>query len=433
MFLSPTKTMKPKHYRLFVLVVATIIITLGESWSPTAITAAPDSAFTVNSTTDAVDAIDDGICASSVGQCTLRAAIQEANRVSATSHTINIPAGNYIITLPGTEEDAANSGDLDIQTTMVLSGAGTESTFIDGNQLDRVFHVTPSGSVTFQNLTIRNGKAPAGETENDNGGGGIFIEGGPVTLQNAILENNQAVSNGENKSYGGAIETLGGLTIINTTLQFNSASHGGGIFSNVGTTVEIRNSLIYSNTATNTGGGLDNNGTAILKNITFSANSSPDGGGIYNGNSLDINHATIADNQSGISNSGVLLKIYNSILANNSGENCLSGNALTSQGHNTDSGTSCGFSDGINDEPTDQSNTNPRLQGLADNGGSSLTYALLAGSPAIDNADSETCLTTDQRSESRPVDGDGNGNAVCDIGAYESQRLYAIYLPLVLR
>lgn len=59
----------------------------------------------------------------------------------------------------------------------------------------------------------------------------------------------------------------------------------------------------------------------------------------------------------------------------------------------------------------------PRLAPLADNGGVTLTHALLPGSPAIDAAMDGTChLITDQRGEARP---DGK-NRLCDLGAYEA-------------
>jgi hypothetical protein len=63
----------------------------------------------------------------------------------------------------------------------------------------------------------------------------------------------------------------------------------------------------------------------------------------------------------------------------------------------------------------------------ANNGGPTQTHALISGSPAIDaggpvctNADGNPLLT-DQRGEARPVDGDGDGQAACDIGAFEVQ------------
>ena len=56
--------------------------------------------FTVNSTTDAVDANPgDGTCATAGSVCTLRAAIQEAN-AHAGDDTIDVPAGTYLLTIP---------------------------------------------------------------------------------------------------------------------------------------------------------------------------------------------------------------------------------------------------------------------------------------------------------------------------------------------
>ena len=75
----------------------------------------------------------------------------------------------------------------------------------------------------------------------------------------------------------------------------------------------------------------------------------------------------------------------------------------------------------------DQVGVDPLLDALADNGGETLTHALLAGSPALDAGNPAGCtdhlanpLTTDQRGLARLVDGDNNGSAICDSGAFEA-------------
>src|SRR5262245_54831269 len=83
--------------------------------------------FTVNSTTDAVDAAPgNGVCATTGGACTLRAAIQEANahpNSGSGTDTISIPtAGTYRLTITGRDEEAAAKGDLDITEAVVITG-----------------------------------------------------------------------------------------------------------------------------------------------------------------------------------------------------------------------------------------------------------------------------------------------------------------------
>ena len=66
-----------------------------------------------------------------------------------------------VLSIPGPGEDAAAAGDLDITDDLVLTGAGPESTIVDGAQLDRVFHVDPGLkgiSAELRGFTIRNGK-----------------------------------------------------------------------------------------------------------------------------------------------------------------------------------------------------------------------------------------------------------------------------------
>ncbi|HMO01709.1 MAG TPA: right-handed parallel beta-helix repeat-containing protein [Oligoflexia bacterium] len=93
-----------------------------------------------------------------------------------------------------------------------------------------------------------------------------------------------------------------------------------------------------------------------------------------------------------------------------------SGGATTvSAGNNIINNTSCFGNVALGD----LQNTDPQLQALANNGGPTLTHAIFPGSPAIDKF-SAGCPANDQRGVARPQDGNGDGSALCDVGAYEN-------------
>ena len=95
-----------------------------------------DAAFVVNSTADAVDADPgDGVAEDDQGRTTLRAAIMEAN-AAAGDDSIVVPAGTYTLTIGGSGEDGAATGDLDITDTsgkLTITGAGADVVTIDAN------------------------------------------------------------------------------------------------------------------------------------------------------------------------------------------------------------------------------------------------------------------------------------------------------------
>ena len=128
----------------------TVVLLLFCSLLAGAIVVEAEATFTVDNTNDAVDANPgDGICATSEGECTLRAAIQETNALPGADR-INIPVDTFTLTLSGLNEDAAVSGDLDISDDLSIYGGNDLPdepwTTIQGGQLDRVFHILP-GSI----------------------------------------------------------------------------------------------------------------------------------------------------------------------------------------------------------------------------------------------------------------------------------------------
>ena len=88
------------------------------------------STFVVDSTADTADANPgDGACGDSSGNCSLRAAISEANALAG-ADTITLPAGTYTLTRAGTGDDVNATGDLDATSEIIINGAGAAATII---------------------------------------------------------------------------------------------------------------------------------------------------------------------------------------------------------------------------------------------------------------------------------------------------------------
>ena len=148
------------------------------------------STFNVNTTLDTV-AANLGTGQDATGHISLRSAIQAADAQGGVNKIV-LPAGTFKLTIAGAGEDASATGDLDITRDLTIQGAGSTSTIIDGNNLDRVFQVL-AGKVSISNVTIQHGLA-AGD------GGGILNTGGQVTLSSVAIQNNTAT--GKNGTAG---------------------------------------------------------------------------------------------------------------------------------------------------------------------------------------------------------------------------------------
>ncbi|HJX39707.1 MAG TPA: CSLREA domain-containing protein, partial [Anaerolineae bacterium] len=203
------------------------------------------------------------------GDCSLREAIRAANLdvgvdacpAGSGTDTVILPAGTCTLTLPGTGENSALTGDLDITSHLTISGAGPSSTVVDADQIDRVFHITGALNVTLAIMTMRGGNPGTGS------GGGIYNNGGTLTLTDCVVTASTANVNG-----GGIYNSGGVVNLMRSTISANDGgstrfSHGGGIYSSGGT-VNITESTISGNTVEEAGGGIYNTG---VLNITRSA------------------------------------------------------------------------------------------------------------------------------------------------------------------
>ena len=377
----------------------------------------PGSVISVNTTDDELNAD---------GDCSLREAIRAANTNSVidacTAGTgaddivfdaLVVP-GTFALSIAGVGEEAALTGDLDITDDLTITGGGAGNTIIDGSGLDRVFETIDAITFNLTGLTVQGGVA-ANEFA-----GGIQNRNGTVTISDSVVRDNVAWA-------GGGIDNDGTMVITNSTIIDNTADSGGGGGIDNDGTITIINSTIAGNFAEGNAGGIFAFGTMTIINTTIANNTARTsiGGGISTGGggSFTVNNSTISGNTAsggggGIAHETGTLELQNTIVAGNSDPNSpdCSG-SITSLGNNLiGDTTSCG----IVLVPITDLTGDPGLDALIDDGtpGEGF-FPLLPGSQAIDTGDDSTCPSTDQLGTLRPQDGDGDGMAICDIGAYE--------------
>ena len=345
----------------------------------------------------------DGVCetAPGNGQCTLRAAIEEANSdserdninfdIPTTDSGFNPATGVWTINLTKALPIISNGDD--------INGPGANMLIVRRNTGGdySIFTVTSVGEVRLSGMTISNGS-------NDNGGG---------------------------------ISNLGQiLDISNCTISGNSATLAGGGIYNFAGIVNVTDSTLNGNHCDNFGGGIFNTNAVNVTNSTFYGNSSSFGGAIETDATVIVTNSTITNNQAtfggGIDDFGGNVAVTSSIIALNTASFGPDANGdFSSSGFNL-IGKADAYTSGF-DQPTDLIGLDPKLDpnGLQNNGGPTQTVALLFGSPAIDqgtNMGLTGSLSTDQRGTgfARTFNDDTIPNAVggdgTDIGAFEIER-----------
>ena len=356
-------------------------------------TATPAGAatYTVNDAGFAFDSgPGDGVCETAPGNsvCTFPAALLEADAHGG-ADAIVLPAGTFM------------AAPIRIHDPVIISGAGADRTTIDGGGSDTAIWVDPFISVTLIGVTITGGNA---------------------------------------LNVGGGISNNGRLALIDCTVRGNHAGNvGGGVYNNEGSSLTMIGTTVHDNSAGNVGGGVHNESVAHLVNCTISNNRAFNtSGGIGNEAQMTLDSCTIVGNSCGNTGAGIdnqfdgasPLVLANTIVAGNyqstwnpvTGE--ISGNnpqdcigVLDSRGYNLIQTVQCTYPF----DPTSRLGYDPVLGPLADNGGTTLTHALLSGSPAIDAGNPAppdggpgTCPSIDQRGEARPQ------GAACDMGAFEA-------------
>ena len=351
--------------------------------------------FVVTTSDDGADvSLGDGVCGGSPEvsvDCTLRAAIQEAN-ANPDVDTIILPSrpDPFVLTEEGTGPGA---GDLNIDSDLTISGGGPHQSRIvalwQGAFGGRVLAISATATATVRGVMISGGEACGA-------GGGVF-NAGDLTLTTSIVQDSLA-------ERGGGIANTGTLRIENTTVTNNRSvvvgadpsdprlgtgqTGGGGILSTAGT-MTVTNSTVSRNSAPGSGGGVLNDGTS----------------------SASLLHVTITDNNmAGGLESRAPLTLQNTIVSGSADAACTPATTtITSNGGNVANDLTCSaFLTAVGD----QNGVDPLLGPLVVDSATEV-HALLAGSPAIDAAVGCTPPDTDQRRVTRPQ------GAACDTGAFE--------------
>ncbi|MFC1960381.1 choice-of-anchor Q domain-containing protein, partial [Chloroflexota bacterium] len=402
-----------------------------------------------NGTTTVTGSTFNGNTASSSGGAIANSGGNRTNNVSFNngvppSYNSDLIVSNSVFSGNRAGSGGAIANDIDTDTNNPakfngVDGVITRASFPNGGTV-----VITNGNVTVTNSTF---------SDNIANNGGAIANGGIVFIDNDILADSRMLADASNLSSSRAfakrhtssnevdqieaVNSANTLTVSNSTFRGNTANSfsdggiggfsgfsgfGGAIYGYTGT-VSVTNCTFSSNTADTDGGALANgvSGGYTRGSSDLFVNGGPPANGAIT--EMFVMHSTFSDNEvvgggiipstfsgevagrgSTIYNGFGQIHITNSLVTNGMPQNCHNEvGTFTAAGANISSDDSCpGFS---------MPNTNPKLAGLASNGGPTQTMALIAGSPAID-AVMPCPLSADQRGVYRL-------ESTCDSGAYE--------------
>lgn len=380
--------------------------------------------------------------------CTLADAITAANTDVATGGCA-AGVGDDVLELDSAGSPFTQTTALPVFTSNITINGNDSVVARDLASPDFPVIYIDGGNATLNDLTITGGSAT--NTATNFGAGVVVRAGSAVEINNSIISGNN----------GGAvwIYNTPGSTINNSVIENNTSNPGayytGGVSINSGY-LDINNSTITgnSNVATTAGGGglyvTDYSGatTVGVTNSTISGNTSVvSGGGIHsigfgvNGIELNLNNVTVTLNDSsggggGMYNTATDVAVSQSLLSGNTAGSAssqweASGSAyVTVDSYNIFGSSSTsglvGVTPGVNDIIPTATLTDILDLTLTDNGGPTPTHALVQSGPAVDVIPS-CLLATDQTGKSRPIDGDADGTADCDVGAFENENPDVIF------
>ena len=227
-------------------------------------TASAGEEFVVTTVEDTVDATPgDGECEDAAGDCSLRAAVQEANALAG-EQRIRLSSATYVLSRAGAGEDAASTGDLDVTGPLVVLGGGAT---VDAAGLDRVVDVLRGASLTASEVTLTDGAVARNQD------GAVIRSFGALDLRDA------AVTDGRGGRFGGGIASTG--------------------------TLRAERVVVEGNTTQTAGGGIAASGSSQLTQVRLVGNTSVVGGGVVNAGTLDADGLEVVDNTAQLSGGGL--------------------------------------------------------------------------------------------------------------------------------